>query len=312
MIWFFLFAAFLSFYVTKKSLPILYKWVPDIPNHRSSHNHIKPRGGGIFFIGIGLLLSLFQNSFLFLLCIPLAIISLIDDLKNIPSIYRFIVQFFTVAIFLLNSSTVNIYINNYPISLKLLIYFLLIIFGTSIINFSNFMDGIDGILAGCMIILLTAQAITNVPSLFPIIGALLGFFILNWPPAKIFMGDIGSSFLGALFACSFFYLENISQIIGILLISTPLLGDALICLIRRFFAGHNIFTAHKMHLYQRLNQGGLTHKTISSIYIAETLVLFLSYVYLPIIFLIILNVFVLLSGYYLDKNFAVPFYNLEH
>ena len=307
MIWSFLISAFLSFYLTQKSIPLLYKWLPDIPNHRSSHDYPKPRGGGIFFICIGLLFSIIQKNFLLLICIPLALISLIDDLKNIPSLYRFIVQVLTVGIFLLNSSTLNFYLNNFTIIFKLLIYFLLIIIGTSIINFSNFMDGIDGILAGCMVILLSAQAITNIPSLFPIIGALFGFLILNWPPSKIFMGDIGSSFLGAVFASSFFYLENISQIIGILLISTPLLGDAFTCLIRRYISGYNVFKPHKMHLYQRLNQGGLSHRTISSFYIGETFLLFLSYFYLPFIFLIILNIGVLLSGYYLDKKFAVPF-----
>ena len=307
MIYYFLISVFLSFYLIKKFLPFLYKWLPDIPNNRSSHNFPKPRGGGIFFISVGILFSLILKNYLILICLPLAIISFMDDLKNIPSVYRFIVQFLTILVFLVNSSYLDLLLGNLSITLQLSIYLVLILIGTSIINFSNFMDGIDGILAGCMIILLSAQAITNIPSLFPIIGALVGFLILNWPPSKIFMGDVGSSFLGAVFAGSLFYLEDISQIVGILLISTPLLGDALICLIRRFCYGYNIFQPHKMHLYQRLHQGGLDHKTISLIYISSTLLLFLSYFFLPFLYLIILNLFIICLAFLLEKKFAVPF-----
>ncbi len=71
---------------------------------------------------------------------------------------------------------------------------------TAVINFVNFTDGLDGLVAGCMAISLGAIAINGATGLWPLVGALAGFLIWNWAPAKVFMGDVGSTFLGAVFA----------------------------------------------------------------------------------------------------------------
>ena len=154
-----------------------------------------------------------------------------------------------------------------------IIFQLLVIFaGSGIINFTNFMDGIDGLVAGCMLIILLSLYILKVDELLPLIAGLLAFLLWNWSPSKIFMGDSGSTFLGGIFFGVLLKLHDPITLIGVLLISTPLLGDAAICVIKRFFAGKNIFKAHRSHLYQRLQRAGFSHTKVSTIYILGTLI----------------------------------------
>ena len=142
----------------------------------------------------------FHNSFPFsLLCLPLIIISFWDDLFDVPSLYRYIVQV-SVSIPLLTL----VFLIIFSISLKnIFILSLLIIIITGIINFTNFMDGSDGLVVGCMLILfLTLNIKLNFAvNLSLLLGSLIIFLSWNWPPARIFMGDVGSNFLGDLF-CS--------------------------------------------------------------------------------------------------------------
>ena len=79
---------------------------------------------------------------------------------------------------------------------------LLIIAICGLINFTNFMDGIDGLVAGCMGVIMTFLAIEFAAPwpIWALVGSLLGFLIWNWSPAQVFMGDVGSTFLGALFS----------------------------------------------------------------------------------------------------------------
>lgn len=78
-----------------------------------------------------------------------------------------------------------------PMSIWLSIVSVLLI--TAIINFTNFMDGLDGLVAGCGVLLMAST------SSWAISGAIFGFLIWNWAPAKVFMGDIGSTYIGAVF-----------------------------------------------------------------------------------------------------------------
>ena len=79
---------------------------------------------------------------------------------------------------------------------------LLLIAVTAVINFTNFMDGMDGLVAGSMVVIVTAAAVQlSAPwSIWALIGASLGFLFWNWSPAKVFMGDVGSTFFGAVYS----------------------------------------------------------------------------------------------------------------
>jgi UDP-GlcNAc:undecaprenyl-phosphate GlcNAc-1-phosphate transferase len=148
-------------------------------------------------------------------------------------------------------------------------------------NAYNFMDGIDGLAGGVALSagigwMWLASNINN-PFVFWIALAItasgLGFLGHNWSPAKIFMGDVGSTFLGYSFAV----LPLISSdqggdalLLGTLLMWTIIM-DAGVTFIGRLIKRENIFAPHRSHLYQRLVMAGYRHETVSSLYILLTL-----------------------------------------
>ena len=87
------------------------------------------------------------------------------------------------------------------------------------------------------------------------------------------MGDSGSLFIGMMYITVLSLLPNISEIIKVLIISFPIIGDGVTCLCRRFLAQKNIFEAHKDHLYQRLLASGMKYSTVSLIYIISIIIL---------------------------------------
>ena len=87
------------------------------------------------------------------------------------------------------------------------------------------------------------------------------------------MGDVGSTYLGAVFAGLLLQASNWTDALCYLLLATPLLGDACLCVPRRLLAGQRVFKAHSLHLFQRLHQAGWTHARGSLTNIAGTSVL---------------------------------------
>jgi len=281
------------------------KYLPDVPNKRSSHTNIVPRGGGLAITISTCISGLIIGQTNFLLCLPLALVGLLDDYFKVSRKIRFAVQISTVFLILINSKTIDIINNN---NLVLITTFIvLLIFGTAIINFSNFMDGIDGILAGCMIIIMISSALILSSTLFIIVSSLIGFIIWNWSPAKIFMGDIGSTYLGGLLVWVIFNTSNVVDSIGILFIATPILGDSLICLIRRIISKQPIFDAHSLHLYQRLTKSGWSHSRVSFIYICSSSSIAVSFILGGINYAICAVFTILALGLWLNIKYAKPF-----
>ncbi len=281
----------------------------DIPNNRSMHIKPTPRGAGIIFVLFTNLSSIiyfvifgFNKIFLIPLAIlPLSIVGLIDDLYSLKPINKYIFQCFVSILLLLLS---NLFIN-----LNFVLYLLIIFLFTGIINFINFMDGIDGIVGGCMIISITTSCIVlkmDQNYLF-LIGSLASFIVWNWYPAKLFMGDIGSTFLAAVNLGIVLQSNNYIQALGLLLVLGPCLVDPFICVIRRFFYGENIFTPHRLHLYQRLKLSGIKEDKVSIIYIGCTLLISLSNIFLDIKFIIGTFLITCIFGFYLDQYIAKPF-----
>ena len=285
------------------------KYFIDIPNKRSSHEFPKPRGGGFIFILVGGALSFAAGSLIPLFCVPLAIVGILDDLFKISSLFRYLAQFLTVSLsFFLLVGWENMF-DQFSVLIFLIISSIIIITGTAIINFSNFMDGIDGLVGGCFVVIIISSSFLIESSILPLAGSIFGFLILNWSPSKVFMGDSGSTFLGAVLTCLIFSSQDLVNSLALLLISLPLIGDSFTCVLRRLANGDNIFEAHKLHLYQRLYQGGWSHQKVSTIYILSTLVLSLAYFYFGLKMLFTTSILILISGFYLDKNKAVPFPN---
>ena len=300
----FLLSSFFSWLLLLIIMPILRKWFLDEPNIRSSHSQSKPRAGGVIFILTGIFEFVFKQSYIGLFCIPLALVGLLDDKYKLSSSLRYFVQIFTILFLLFNS---NLFFLIKEIDSSNFSIFFIIIAGTAIINFVNFMDGIDGLVGGVMLIVLGNTLLYFDLGIVYILGAILGFLILNWFPAKVFMGDVGSTFLGALYVGILFKSTSLNQFLSMLLVSGPLLADAFFCVIRRFFASQNIFSSHKKHLYQRLVIAGFSHSQVAILYILLTLALSISINLLGIKWGIIIFIFELLIGLVLDKKYAANF-----
>lgn len=297
-------------------VPCLHRGFLDQPNARSSHRHPTPRGGGVSFVLVASAASslawLFRPGLAMLpltpviaplLALPLALVGLLDDRYNLPVTWRYGVQFATALVLIMLSPLVAPSVELFPLLLLLLIAV------TAVINFTNFMDGLDGLVAGCMAVAMFLAAI-QLAAPWPIwamVGSLLGFLIWNWSPAKVFMGDVGSTFLGAVFAGLVLQASSWPAALGYLLVATPLLGDACICVPRRWLAGQRVFQAHRLHLFQRLHQAGWPHARVSLTYIAATAVLAVAMFAGGWTWVIGLAVVELLIGVWLDQRVAVPF-----
>ena len=314
-----LLAAVCSWLLLRGLIPQLRRKLLDQPNARSSHRQPTPRGGGVAFAvvasassGIALLSGQgLAAAALPLLAAPLAVVGLLDDRHNLPASWRYGVQLFTAALMLGFSPLVQRF--GLAVAsgswLLLPVLALLVIAVTAVINFTNFMDGLDGLVAGCMAVSIAALslALTAPWPLWALVGSLLGFLLWNWSPAKVFMGDVGSTFLGAVFAGLVLQASSWPEAFGCLLVATPLLGDACLCVLRRLFAGQRVFQAHRLHLFQRLHQAGWHHARVSLTYIAATAVLAVALLVGGWPWVMGLTVVELLVGVWLDQRVAVPF-----
>jgi Fuc2NAc and GlcNAc transferase len=305
-------AAFAAWWLLRALLPNLRRRLVDQPNARSSHSQPTPRGGGVAFVLVAAAASAtgwfgaafsiqpaLTGSQMAMLALPLAVVGFLDDRHNLSAGLRYGVQLATALLVILAS----------PLPLPWLALPLLLISVTAVINFTNFMDGLDGLVAGCMAVALAAAALQLAAPwpIWALVGALLGFLIWNWSPAKVFMGDVGSTFLGAVFAGLALQAPSWPEALGLLLVATPLLGDACLCVPRRLLAGQRVFHAHRLHLFQRLHQAGWPHARVSSLYIAATAVLACALLAGGLPWLITLAAFELLLGLWLDQRVAVPF-----
>jgi Fuc2NAc and GlcNAc transferase len=252
----------------------------DVPNDRSSHTIPTPRGGGLgFIVALALTLPLVMptNALVpvYIVLTPLVIVGLIDDKQGVPSSIRYLVQVFTASLAVYYFGTFALpWLTPLGFVGATLAVCLTLIGGTAIINFYNFMDGLDGLVAGCSFVQITFLAFyLDQPSLFLLAAALLGFLYWNWSPAKIFMGDSGSTFLGAAIVISILPSKDPAIAWSALAITLPLVGDAIYTLLRRLRDRENIFQAHRRHLFQRLQQSGLTHARVASLYVITNLLI---------------------------------------
>ncbi len=300
------------------------KQLLDIPNERSSHVQPTPRGGGLGFVltfifGV-LIISvidfnvdnyplLFLNNIdpiLLLIILPLAITGFLDDRYNLSSLLRYGVQL-AVAIFAV------IRYGNFPLpiinslgNIGIFIMVILTIIGiTAFINFYNFMDGLDGIVAGVSVVQLSFFTIyLHQYQWLILIGALLGFLYWNWSPAKIFMGDVGSTFLGLVIPIALIQVSDPIIAWSSLAIVLPIVGDTIYTLIVRLRKGENIFQAHRSHIFQRLQQSGWTHQTVAISYILLTIIIGTSIIlfsFYGALFSLVLTIsLILMAEYYLN------------
>ena len=261
----------------------------DIPNQRSTHTRPTLRGGGLGFIvafaitGLVAILtdvpypgfSLTNYFHIWLVLIPLTIIGFIDDCQSISASNKYFVQLLSAITTLLFFGTIPLpVLSHLGMASKILTIVFTLVAVTALINFYNFMDGLDGFVASITAVQLGFLAFyLKQPIFFLLVAALIGFLWWNWFPAKIFMGDVGSTFLGA--SVAILLLSSREETVlawSALSVTFPLIGDSIYTLIRRLLNKENIFEPHRIHIYQRLQQSNLGHDWVTFIYIFATIV----------------------------------------
>ncbi len=269
----------------------LKRGVLDHPNARSSHVIPTPRGGGLVLAVVTLLTYLlacqltgFAPSWGFVGGAGLIVaVSWLDDVYSVPFFWRLLVQSGAAALLIISDgyiSSISIpgFVPAFDIGrVGILLTFCWIIW---LVNAYNFMDGIDGI-AG-------VQALTagigwlllginwELPTAYVLGGTLafvsFAFLMHNWPPARIFMGDAGSAFLGFVFAALPMLVrtenrENASVLpLAAVIFVWPFVFDSVLTFLRRAARRERVWLAHREHLYQRLVMSGNTHLSVTVLY----------------------------------------------
>lgn len=324
-----LIATFLLTYPIKK---LAYKWgTLDFPNHRKIHHKVTPRLGGLaIFLGalIGILYLQPQHEHMIGILSGASVIlmtGLLDDRFNIRPVIKLTGQL--IATSLLLSSGLIIERITLPIigviDLGIFSVLVTIIWVVGITNAINFIDGLDGLATGITTIGLISLFIMALidTHLFVatlcivLIGANLGFLYHNFYPAKIYMGDGGSNFLGFMIAIIsmlglFKNVALFSFIIPIIILAVPIL-DTAVTVIRRLYHKENIARADNRHIHYQLIYNGYTHRqAVLIIYIFSgmfgLLAIFFAKasmmitVFIFVVFLIILHILAEISGLVLD------------
>ena len=265
----------------------------DVPNERSLHSRVTPRGGGIVVVGVtlaGLLvLTIAERTeppagvLVFVLATLLvAGIGWRDDVRSLPPMLKFAAHFAAAVLAILTWGAFDRLqlpgTAGWGVGPAIAIV-ITAVWLAGLINAYNFMDGIDGIAAGQAVIAgsFWAWAINMVVPFIGVLGLLvafacLGFLWHNRPPAKVFLGDAGSGFLGFTFAVlPLIAYQNTGDprlpVAGVLIV-WPFVFDTAFTLARRLGRGENIVLAHRSHLYQRLVLSGWTHGRVTAVYLA--------------------------------------------
>jgi len=271
----------------------LKKRIYDIPNERSSHVAPKPRGGGLIFVIVSLTFYcvytiIYRGSIEFgffgyvVGAILISLVSWLDDLFSISFVWRFLIHAFSAFLVIYNLGYTDELLtpfDNQIVFGKIGMFFTFcwIVWLT---NAFNFMDGIDGI-AGMQAVtaglgwFLTGKILGyNETGIYGGILAFscLGFLMHNWQPAKIFMGDVGSAFLGFTYAVLPLLAKKENPAPSGLL---PLIAvflvwffvfDSVYTFFRRLLKGEKVWNAHRQHIYQRLVINGYSHRFVTVLY----------------------------------------------
>jgi Fuc2NAc and GlcNAc transferase len=255
----------------------------DIPNDRSSHSTPTPRGGGlaivaVVFAGVALQtviggldrdvgIGVLGGGGL------IALVGWIDDRSDLRARWRAMAQF-AAAIWFVSwvGAPQSLWLGTWSLPLSVAAPVLAVVSLVWLINLFNFMDGIDGIAGGEAVsvgaaggVLLLASGASGLASTaFLVAAASMGFLVWNWAPARIFMGDVGSGFLGFMLGALAIAADRSGAVplLVWLLLMGVFVFDATVTLLRRL-RRERVYEAHRRHAYQRAVAAGLSHRTVA-------------------------------------------------
>lgn len=247
----------------------------DIPNERSSHQTPTPRGGGLSFVAtsiVGFLLLALNSTLdrvnLLALCCAGMIVAIaghLDDRQKISgATIRLVLHAISAIVLIVGIGFPSqILLFDQTINTGIVGSILGVIYLMWLLNLFNFMDGTDGIAASEAIFVCLAGAILNHHVLSGInhsaaavvlAASIFGFLLYNWSPAEIFMGDVGSGYLGiAIGGLSLMAAKQQHEILWLWIILLGVfVSDATVTLIRRLLRKQKPHVAHRSHAYQHL------------------------------------------------------------
>lgn len=269
----------------------------DKPNERSSHSTIVLRGGGIIFLlGAWVWAAFFGFQYpWFLVAVTLAAgISFVDDVRSLPDAVRLVVQFAAMAliyvqVYLCNRGVGLFAGSSWIMTAALFVVAMIVFVGAT--NIYNFMDGINGIMAGYSLAVLVPLLLMNakvafVDNSFLVVTtlAVIIFSFFNFRgrgKAKCFAGDVGSVGMAfiLLFAIAMLIVktEDLTWLIFLLVYGV----DGCLTIVHRILLHENLGEAHRKHAYQLMaNELKMSHPLVSCIYMGLQLVVSLGFIYL--------------------------------
>jgi len=284
-----LFAGILSFFACIRAMALAKQ--SDMiahPGERQSHEVATPTGGGL-----GLIFSIVVTSLCLQVVIPLpgfwwqnmlpgvlllAIVGWRDDKMPVSSLVRLLVQL-AVSFWLLGFGWFQFSLSNagvFAVTILAMVWMM---------NLYNFMDGSDGmagfqgVFAGVIMAVLFQTNDQHAMALLALLvaAACAGFLPLNFPHARVFMGDVASVPLGFIFASLAVYgiqTDSLSLSVSILIMSVFIV-DATLTLLARVFRGERWYTAHAQHVYQRLIAQRWSHRQVLVVYQSINVILVL-------------------------------------
>lgn len=302
-----------------------YVRIMDHASDRSFHKGAIPRSGGIaivltFCIGT-LLYYNFRDTYfdgqgafwgLFVSAMVIALVSFYDDITNRSFVYKLVSQLLGALILICFGLTLNEW--SVPIIGKITFgpyrYILTVLWIVGITNAFNFMDGLDGLAAGVAVIAsLAFSVITYYQGSgvtfhigYILVACCIGFLLFNFPKASIFMGDVGSTFLGFCFGTmailsSHYDMYHTSFMVVPILFANFIM-ETFYTFVWRLSKRQLVHKAHKLHPYQLLTQMGVPAKKVILIYYAQSVVLVclcVLYVHSGIPMMVVILMFIIIS-----------------
>jgi UDP-N-acetylmuramyl pentapeptide phosphotransferase/UDP-N-acetylglucosamine-1-phosphate transferase len=262
----------------------------DVPSGRSAHSLPTARGGGMpmvltaclasaavcfrwpayaFPVAMGVILPSFV----------IAIVGFWDDIRPLRATLRLVVQIgVAVGVVFVLGPVRGLHLPALPIvDFGWLAWPLSVVWVVGCINAFNFMDGSDGMAAlGAVAVAAGFVGIAFTDGDFPVVllssfvgAAAAGFLVFNWHPARVFMGDVGSAFLGTFFAAlTLFDVTGSTEkvFLPLAMAAWPYIYDPLLSVLRRVCTGHNPLVPHREFLFHRLVRSGVSHATVAVLY----------------------------------------------
>jgi len=257
----------------------------DVPNARSSHAVATPRGGGVAIV-LATLAAMPLLASTGALAWPIVwgfcgggalvgLIGFLDDRGPIGRRWRLLGHFSAAAwVLVWLGGLPSLTVMGLVLDLGWLGHALAVLYLVWILNLTNFMDGLDGIagvevitvcLGGALLYVMAGTATTSLAAPLVLASATFGFLVWNWPPAKIFMGDVGSGFLGLMLAGFSLQAGWVSPKLfwGWVILLGVFIVDATVTLVGRVVRGEKFYEAHRSHGYQQAAELCRAHQPVT-------------------------------------------------